>query len=158
MTKQQIRDAARFRDVVSIGMPFKGDAITHRSLYKNLAKSDIGRETLEYITSGKCSIEIDYADDAPKNERGYSTGRSIVIHARNTKTIKETAKTLVHEVTHSKYKIGGSQYAEAVCFARELLHEKGQLTFQDLRNIIKSVKELYPEYEWRKGGRNEWKK
>ena len=85
-------------------------------------------------------------------------GKSITVYAKNTKTIKKTASTLVHEVTHCKYGIGGSQYAEAVCFAREHIHEYGQLTFKDLRNIIKTVKELYPEYNWRKGGRNKWKK
>ena len=157
-TKQQVRDAARFRDVVSIVPPTKGDAITHRSLYNNLAKSEIGAETIEYILSGKCSVEISYSADAPKGERAYTTGYSIVIHAKNTRTIKETAKALVHEVTHSKYKIGGSQYAEAICFAREHIHANGPLTYQDLRNIISTVKELYPEYEWRKGGRNKWRK
>lgn len=158
LNRPQLRDSARFRDAVSIIPPFKGDAITHRSLYNNLAKTEIGRETIEYITAGKCFVEISYADDAPEGERGYTTGFSIVIHAKNTRTIKETAKTIVHEVTHSKYGIGGSQYAEAVCFAREHLHEHGSLTNQDLRNIIKIVKRLYPEYEWRKGGRNKWRK
>jgi hypothetical protein len=156
--KVLLRDPARFRDSVTIIPPFKGDAITHRSLYNNLAKTDIGNETIEYITSGKCSVEISYADDAPEGELGYTTGFSIVIHAKNTRTIKQTAKTLVHEVTHSKYRIGGSQYAEAVCFAREHIHEHGSLTIQDMRNIIKKVKKLYPEYEWRKGGRNKWRK
>lgn len=155
---ETLRDPARFRESVYIIPPAKGDAITHRSLYNNLSKSDIGKETIEYITSGKCLLEISYADDPPKGERGYCTGHSITIHAKNTRTIKETAKAIIHEVTHSKYRIGGSQYAEAVCFAREHLHEYGQLTFQDMRNIIKTVKELYPEYQWRRGGRNKWKK
>lgn len=158
LNRQQLRDPARFRDAVSIIPPLKGDTITHRSLYNNLAKTEVGRETIEHITAGKCFVEISYADDAPEGERGYTTGFSIVIHAKNTRTIKETAKTIVHEVTHSKYGIGGSQYAEAVCFAREHLHEHGTLTNQDLRNIIKTVKRLYPEYEWRRGGRNKWRK
>ena len=153
-----LRDPARFRDSVTIWEPFKGDAITHRSLYNNLAKSDIGKETIEFITSGKCFVEVTYTDDAPKDELGNTIGKHITVYAKNTKTIKRTAATLVHEVTHCKYGIGGSQYAEAVCFAREYIHEHGVLTFQDKRNIIKTVKELYPEYQWRKGGRNKWKK
>lgn len=154
----ELRDPARFRDSVTIWEPFKGDAITHRSLYNNLAKSDIGKETIEFITSGKCIVEVTYTDDAPKGELGNTIGKHITIYAKNTKTIKTTASTLVHEVTHCKYGIGGSQYAEAVCFAREHIHEHGRLTNQDLRNIIKTVKDLYPEYNWRKGGRNKWKK
>lgn len=155
---KKLRDPARFRDVVTIMPPYKGDAITHRSLYNNLAKSEIGREAIDYISSGKCMLEISYTDDAPKGIRGETFGHSITIYAKNTRTIKLTAKTIIHEVTHSKYKIGGSQWAEAVCFSMEHIHEHGQLTFQDKRNIIKTVKDLYPEYQWRKGGRNNWKK
>lgn len=159
LAKQKaLRDPARFKDSVSIWPPFKGDAITHRSLYNNLARSEIGNETIEFITSGKCFVDITYADDAPAGEYGNTMGRYITVYAKNTKTVKQTAKTLVHEVTHCKYGIGGSQWAEAVCFAREHIHEHGQLTFQDIRNIINTVKELYPEYHWRKGGRNKWKK
>ena len=155
---KKLRDPARFRDVVTIMPPYKGDAITHRSLYNNLAKSEIGREAIDYISSGRCMLEINYTDDAPKGIRGETFGHSIIIYAKNTRTIKLTAKTIIHEVTHSKYKIGGSQWAEAVCFSMEHIHEHGQLTIQDKRNIIKKVKDLYPEYQWRKGGRNNWKK
>lgn len=151
-------DTARFQDSVSIIPPFKGDAITHRSLHNNLAKSVVGKETIDYVTSGECNVEINYTDEAPKGVRGVTLGKSITIYAKNTRSIKLTAKTLVHEVTHCKYDIGGSQYAEALCFAREHLHEYGQLTYSDIRNIIKEVKALYPEYQWRKGGRNKWKK
>ncbi len=151
-------DDARFRESVTIIPPFKGDAITHRKLHKNLAKSEVGKETIEYVTSGACNVEINYTDEAPKGTRGTTMGNNITIYAKNTKTVKLTAKTLVHEVTHCKYNIGGSQYAEAVCFAREHLHEHGKLTYNDIRNIIKEIKVLYPEYQWRKGGRNTWKK
>ena len=156
--QRDLRDPARFQDVVSIIPPYRGDAITHKSLYKNLRKSEVGKEAIEYIASGKCSVEVNYTDEAPKGVRGECFGSHITIYAKSTRTIKETAKTIIHEVTHSKYKIGGNQWAEAVCFSMEHIHEYGQLTFQDKRNIIKTVKELYPEYEWRKGGRNKWKK
>lgn len=156
--QERLRDPARFNESVSILPPEKGDSITHRSLYNDLNKSDIGKETIDYIASGKCHVEVNYTNEAPMGDRGECTGYSILIYAKNTKSVKETAKTIVHEVTHSKYKIGGSQYSEAVCFAREYLHEKGALTVEDLRDIIKTVKELYPEYHWRKGGRNKWKK
>lgn len=152
-----IRDQARFKDSVYIVPPVKGDAITHKSIYNNLKRSEVGKETIDYITSGKCHVEINYTDEYPMNVRGESFGYRIMIYAKNTKTIKETAKTIIHEVTHSKYKIGKSQYAEAVCFARERLHE-GSLTISVLRDIIKTVKDLYPEYNWRKGGQNNWKK
>ena len=48
-----------------------------------------------------------------------------------------------------KYDIGGSQWAEAVCFAQERKHIKSELTFADKRDIIKEVKKLYPNLKWR---------
>ena len=141
---------ARFKDNVTIFPPFRGDAITHRRLHNTLKKSDIGQETIDYINSGDCFVEVNYTDEAPEGVRGETMGRFITIYAQNTRTVKLTAKTLIHEVTHCKYGIGGDQWSEAVCFCREHIHENGSLTYQDIRNIIKTVKELYPEYRWRK--------
>jgi len=149
---------ARFRDNVAIFPPVKGDAITHRRLHNDLKKSEVGQETIDFINSGKCIVEVSYTDEAPEGVRGVTMGRFITVYAQNTRTVKLTAKTLIHEVTHCKYDIGGDQWAEAVCFCREHIHEKGSLTYGDMRNIIKTVKELYPEYRWRKGRRGKWKK
>lgn len=148
---------ARFRDNVTIIPPFEGDAITHRRLHNDLKKSEVGQETLDFINSGNCNVEVNYTDEAPRGVRGETLGRFITVYAKNTRTVKLTAKTLIHEVTHCKYGIGGDQWSEAMCFAREAIHEKGTLTYQDLRDIIKTVKDLYPEYRWRKGSRKQWK-
>lgn len=149
---------ARFRDNVTIIPPFEGDAITHRRLHNDLKKSEVGQETLDFINSGNCNVEVNYTDEAPRGVRGETLGRFITVYAKNTRTVKLTAKTLIHEVTHCKYGIGGDQWSEAMCFAREAIHEKGTLTYQDLRDIIKTVKDLYPEYRWRKGSRKQWKR
>ena len=148
---------ARFRDNVTIIPPFEGDAITHRRLHNDLKKSEVGQETLDFINSGNCNVEVNYTDEAPRGVRGETLGRFITVYAKNTRTVKLTAKTLIHEVTHCKYGIGGDQWSEAMCFAREAIHEKGTLTYQDLRDIIKTVKDLYSEYRWRKGSRKQWK-
>lgn len=149
---------ARFSDRITIIPPYKGDAVTHRKLFNNLRRSKVGQETIEYINSGECEVEINYTDEAPPGERGVTIGRYITIYAKNTQTVKLTAKTLIHEVTHCKYGIGGDQWSEAVCFCMEHLHENDSLTFKDKRNIIKTVKALYPEYKWRKGATGKWKK
>lgn len=128
----------------------KGDAIKPQSIYKELQKSSVGREVWEYIVNNKPNIEINYTDEAPKDLRGYQRGSNICIYAKNTKTIKLTTKTLIHEVTHMKLNIGGDQWAEAVCFVQEERHEKEELTFSDKRVIIKTVKKLYPEMKWRR--------
>lgn len=130
--------------------PVKGDAIKAHSLYKNLNKSEIGRRVLEYIEQKQVDIEITYSDEVGEGLRGRTFGNHIEIFARNTLTIKETAKALIHETTHMMYDIGEDQWSEVVCMLKELEHEKGMLTVEDKRTTIKVVKRLYPELPWRK--------
>lgn len=129
--------------------PPSGEAIRMPNIYRNLQKSKIGREAYEYISKNNIPVEINYSDEVPKNERGYSTPSRIYIFAKNTVSVKLTSETVIHEVTHMKYNIGGSQWSEAHCFAAEKLHEKESLTISDKRDIIKEVKRLYPELKWR---------
>lgn len=148
--RKESTNQAKWSGLFNIIPPVKGDAITPRKLYNALNKNDIGKEALNYIMSENISVEINYTDEAPKGVRGYTTGKQIVIYAKNTNSIKNTASTLVHEVTHSKYGIGGNQWAEAQCFATEYIYLHGDLTFETKKAIIKEVKALYPEYNWRR--------
>ena len=92
-----------------------------------------------------------YKVDAPENVFGVQEGNDIYIYATKTATVQKTAETLVHEITHHRYDIGGNQWAECVCRAQELKHRNNvdKLTGNELRDIIKSVKRDYPEYKWR---------
>lgn len=130
--------------------PPKGDAIKPHSIYKNLNKSTIGKEILAYIEENQVNIEITYSDEIGENLRGRTFGNHIEIYARNSRTIKETTKALVHEAIHMKYDIGEDQWSEAVCMLKEIEHEKGVLTAEDKKTTIKLVKRLYPELPWRK--------
>ena len=141
---------ARSDEVFTIWPPMKGDAIKPQSIYKELQKSNVGKEAWEYILKANLDVEFTYTDEGPPNTLGECWGNHIVVYARATKTIKQTAKTLIHEVTHTKLKIGGDQWAEAVCIAQEVRHDKDVLTYADKRDIIKKVKRLYPDYQWRK--------
>lgn len=147
--KEQAVYEARASELFYVVPPPNGDAIKAQSIFKELRKSEIGRETLEYIQEYKPNIEINYTNEAPKGMRGRVYGKNIDIYARNTRTVLITSQTVIHEVTHMKYDIGGSQWAEAVCFAQERKHIKGELTFADKRDIIKEVKKLYPNLKWR---------
>ncbi len=73
----------------------------------------------------------------------------------NCENPERAARTIIHECTHYRYGIGESQWAESVCVAQELKHKykRDYLTISEKRRIIKAVKEGYPEYNWRKGGR-----
>nr|DAD75023.1 MAG TPA: minor capsid protein [Siphoviridae sp. ct9Y44] len=128
------------------------DTITTRKLMNNLNRTEIGRSTVEYLVEHpEIKVYMCYGVDHESGTRGYQEKNDIMIFASETKTVQVTAETLIHEITHHKYNIGESQWAESVCFAQELKHRMGksQLTVSELRNIIKTVKELYPELPWR---------
>lgn len=128
------------------------DTITIRRLMNNLNKSEIGKETVAYISDHpELNIQMCYNIDHAPGIRGYQDKNVIVIYASETRTVQNTAETLVHEITHHRYDIGDSQWAECVCFAQEMKHRTGKskLTGNDLKDIIKTVKELYPDMPWR---------
>lgn len=148
--RKAIINESRSDEVFTIWPPMKGDAIKSQSIYKELQKSNVGKEAWEYILTANPDIEISYSADVEPGLKGLCQGKHIYIYAQNTRTVKETTKTLIHEVTHMKLDIGGDQWSEAVCIAQEFRHDKDVLTYSDKRDIIKKAKRLYPDYPWRK--------
>lgn len=129
------------------------DIISHRSIQKNLNQTNIGKETIEYIINHpELNIYLCYKIDAPENMLGMQEGNDIYIYASKTETVQKTSETLIHEIAHHRYDIGGDQWSECVCRAQELKHRKktDKLTGQELRDIIKSVKIDYSELKWRR--------
>ena len=128
------------------------DVISHWSLQRNLNQSNAGKQIVQYIAEhSELNIYMCYGIDSPESILGLQDGNDIFIYASKTKSIQRTAETLIHEITHYKYDIGDSQWAECVCRAQELKHRNkvDKLTSQELRDIIKSVKRDYPELKWR---------
>ena len=114
------------------------DTITTKSLLNNLNRSDIGKETVAYILEHpELDIQMCYNIDHSQNVDGQQLGNSIWIYASDTKTVQRTAEVIIHEITHRRYSIGGNRWSECVCKAQEIKH------------IIKAVKQLYPELPWR---------
>lgn len=64
-------------------------------------------------------------------------------------TIKHV-ETIVHEEPHLEYNLGGDAHAECVCEYNALKHRKGELMGVDIRDIIRSIRQRYLEYKWRK--------
>lgn len=137
-------------DIINVWPRMKGDTIKPENILKELRKSKIGQDALDYIISENLDVQIYYdVDNTPPDTFGLCYGKHIEIFALNTKTKKQTAKTLIHEVTHIKYGIGGDQWSESVCELKALQHEKGTLTLADKKAIIREVKRNYPEFKWR---------
>lgn len=129
--------------------------ISPDEIIDNLETSPIGKETLEYIQHTGIKPNLIYT---PRYDgiRGDQLGNEIRIFMSNISNPTEAAQTVIHEVTHLRYNIGGCQWAEAVCMANEKKHIVGrnQLTNDELRYIVNLARNAYPEYQWKKGGYN----
>lgn len=130
------------------------DTVLAANLYKNLNKSNVGKTVLDFIKTNHISVNVYYSSNTISETGleglyGSCIGNHIYINGVETQSIRKTAETIIHEVTHIRLDIGGDQHAEAVCDYFAELHTKGKLTGQDIRNIIKSVKGRYSDREWR---------
>lgn len=128
------------------------DIITTRRVMNDLNKSDIGKDVINYILKHpNLEIQMCYGVDHEQGVDGEQLGDIIRIFASETKTVQRTTEVLIHEITHHRYDIGGNQWSECVCKAQEVKHrkDKDKLTGNELRNIIKEIRKLYPEYSWR---------
>ena len=124
----------------------KADSIRPRSVTNELKKSKIGAEILKYIEEEKVPVRLCYGAENPNDDLGIYDPFDdvIVIHCDKTKTIEETALTVIHEAKHRQL---GSQntFAEEVeCYKTEYLHKKSELTKNDIDSIIKHVRKIYP--------------
>ena len=134
------------------GLP-SGIDITPEMILEELQTTEIGREAIDYFISSGIKPKFIYS---PRYDgvRGEQYGTTINIFLQNTKSSRIAAQTIIHEATHSKFNIGQSQWAEAMCFAAEKMHIMGRktLTIEEKRYIISLAKQAYPEFKWRKGG------
>jgi len=125
----------------------KADSIRPRNIMKDMSKSDIGKQSLEYIQKNQVPIKLLYGIDNPDGLYGYydSMDDVISVFCDKTKTTAKTAEILIHEATHRKLGGKGTLDEEVKCFEAETIHRKGELTQQDKEDILKLVKKLYPE-------------
>lgn len=132
----------------------KGDTVKPVSIYKDLKTSEVGQHVLDYIDKNNVSVDIFYNKDTiaeygMEKDYGLNMGKHIFINARVCNTKRKMVETIIHETTHIEYNIGGDMHAECVCDYYALKHRKEKLTGEDIKGIIKSVKERYSDYEWR---------
>lgn len=126
---------------------------SREEILEEMQKSPIGVETIRAIRDGNAKISI---SDAPRKDgaRGEQSGNNIKIFSNNIQSVKVAGQTVIHEMAHYRFKIGGCQYAEAVCFAMEKMHNTGKtyLTESEWEYVKKLAIDNYPEYNWQEGG------
>lgn len=125
----------------------KADSIRPKSIMREMNKSQVGTELLEYLNQENVPVMLLYGVDHPPGVSGqYDPIDDVIkIYCDTTKTTKETAMTVIHEATHRKLGSTGSFAEEVECYKAEVLHQKGVLTNSDIDDIIAFVKEHYPE-------------
>lgn len=131
----------------------ESETITAENIIDDLKKTDIGRETLRVLEMLPKPVKFTYGEYYT-GVRGEERNGRITIYLNNCKNTLWASRSVIHECTHYRYGIGQSQWAECVCVAQELKHARGRnkLTYGELRMIVRAVKDVYPEYNWRKGG------
>lgn len=155
LSPQKIKpNYAKASDVFLYGDDLPEDIeVTPDALLKHMETSEVGREAIEYIESSGIKPQLIY-EPQRFSHRGEQSGDTIKIYMANIISDRVGAQTVIHEITHHKYGIGGCQWAEAVCMAKEKMHKEGRnyLTGEEIRYIVDLAKRAYPEYEWKKGG------
>lgn len=125
--------------------------ISKEQIINEVLSSEVGQQAVDYINQHATEVRLVY-NPIHGTERGGEQYGVIYLYMSNIKNPRVAAQTLIHEVTHAQYKIGGSQWAEAVCMAKEKMHivNRTSLTISEKRYIIKLAKQAYPEFSWRK--------
>ena len=133
----------------------KKSIIKPRNIIKNLESTEIGKEAISLIEKNNTLVELCYGRDNIDPNGNIIMGyydpfnNKICVFVDSTKTIMETAKTVVHEAFHiSDY--GMCQKSEVYCMMKEMQHEKGgkMLTEEEKKGIIRLVRKLYPQLPW----------
>ena len=128
-------------------------------ILSELKKSPIGRETIKRIENSDVIISI-IDEKQAYTDRGDQKGKNIRIFSDNIKNQRVAGQTVIHEMTHYWYNIGGCQHAEAICFAMEKMHILGRdyLTKTEWQQMVKLAVDNYTMYEWEDGGYGDYSK
>lgn len=131
---------------------------TRQQLLEEMQQSPIGISTINHIANSKVVIELINEKQYHTN-RGYQQGNIIKIFLSNIKNKRVGAQTIIHEMTHYYYDIGGCQHAEAICFAMEKMHieNRNYLTEDEWNKMVMLSVDNYPELEWEDGGYGDFK-
>lgn len=144
---------ARYKDNEGIFQTLDGrskgrDVIKPRNIMKEMKKSSIGTEMLEYLQENDIQIKVWYGVDVDEGLDGLFEDGEINIYADNTKTVRETAITVIHEATHAKINKPNTKSQELQCYVNEYRHQNIELTEKVFQDIINHINDKYPNLKW----------
>lgn len=142
--KSGIINDARVIDSMFYADDYEAKTYTKEEIIENLRTSAVGLETIEYLENNP-QVKVKLSEDPESTDRGQHENNLLTIWLNNCPNVRVAGQTVVHEVTHHRYGIGGSQQAETICFAFEKMHKENRkyLTPEEWDTLVESVKRAY---------------
>lgn len=139
--------------VDSIRTAIKKPEYAKEDIIKELRKTRVGQDTIRAIRNSDVQISLTHGEYGT-GFRGEQTGKTISIYENNIGSLLVAGQTLIHEMAHQRFNIGGCQHAEAICFSMEKMHKMNRdyLTEDEWESMKKLAIDNYPELEWEEGG------
>ena len=135
---------ARVIDSMFYADDYEAKTYTKEEIIENLKTSAVGLETIEYLKNNP-QVKVKLSEDPEITNRGQHENNLLTIWLNNCPNVRVAGQTVVHEVTHHRYGIGGSQQAETICFAFEKMHKENRkyLTPEEWDTLVEIVKRAY---------------
>ena len=111
---------------------------------KALLSSDIGRDMAKYLEDNGFTIELVY--DSNTNLAGQVYRKTIYVYPFNNEDEMEISATIIHETCHVRYNWDKTIEDEVNCRIMEYLHRYGTISDEEIRDLVRAVKEEYSDY------------
>lgn len=144
LAESGIINHARVIDSMFYADDYEYQTYTKEEIIENLKTSAVGLETIQYLENNP-QVKLKLSEDREATDRGQHEGNLLTVWLSNCPNIRVAAQTVVHEVAHHKYNIGGSQLAETICFAFEKMHKENRkyLTQQEWNDLVILARRAY---------------
>ncbi len=135
---------ARAIDSMFYADDYEFKSYTKEEIIENLKTSAVGLEAIQYLEDNP-QVKIKLSEDNEKSDRGEHNKNLLTIWLNNCPNVRVAGQTVIHEVTHHRYGIGGSQQAETICFAFEKMHKENRkyLKQEEWDTLVELTKTVY---------------
>lgn len=141
---RSIINYARAIDSMFYADDYEHETYTKEEIIENLKTSAVGLEAIQYLEDNP-QVKVKLSEDREASERGSHYKNLLTINLNRCPNVRVAAQTVVHEVTHHRFDIGGSQQAETICYAFEKMHKEKRkyLTQEEWDALVRLAENQY---------------
>lgn len=141
---RSIINYARAIDSMFYADDYEHETYTKEEIIENLKTSAVGLEAIQYLEDNP-QVKVKLSEDREASERGSHYKNLLTINLNRCPNVRVAAQTVVHEVTHHRFDIGGSQQAETICYAFEKMHKENRkyLTQEEWDALVRLAENQY---------------